>query len=144
MRLDRAVVTNTWRNIFAFSLVLHVPSPCSDHVVLVSKGVADTGPIGGRSRRYEMFWERDSTLPDVVKEAWEAVGAVENLSQLRVALSKTMVTLCSWSKKFGNVTRELAKSRSQLEELMHMNAYSHDIRRVTDKMNELLYQEEMI
>ena len=80
----------------------------------------------------------------MVKEAWEAVGAVVNLSQLRDALSKTMATLSSWSKKFGNVTRELAKSRSQLEELMHMNADRQDIRRVTDKMNELLYQEEMI
>ena len=80
----------------------------------------------------------------MVKEAWDAVGVVENLAQLRDVLSKTMTTLSSWSKKFGNVTRELAKSRSQLEELMHMNADRQDIRRVTDKMNELLYQEEMI
>ena len=83
-------------------------------------------------------------LPDVIKEAWEAVGIVQNLGHLRDALTKTMVTLGSWSKNFGNVTRELAKSRSQLEELMHMNADQQDIRLVMDKMNELLYQEEMM
>ena len=55
-----------------------------------------------------------------------------------------MGMLGTWSRKFGNVTRELAKSRSQLEEIMSMNADTEDIRRVTDKMNELLYQEEML
>ena len=66
------------------------------------------------------------------------------MAELQQALSKTMTALRSWSKMFGNVTRELAKSRSQLEELMNMNADRQDIRRVTDKMNELLYQEEML
>lgn len=129
---------------FAFSSVQHVPSPCSDHVVLVLKTAVDEGPTGPKCRRYELFWERDEALPEVIKNAWEAVGGVQNLGQLRDALTKTMLTLRSWSKKFGNITRELAKSRSQLEELMHMNADQQDIRRVTDKMNELLYQEEMM
>ena len=55
-----------------------------------------------------------------------------------------MIALGSWSKKFGNVTREHAKSCSQLEQLMHMNADREEIRSVMDKMNELLYQEEML
>ena len=80
----------------------------------------------------------------MVKEVWEAVRNDQNLAQLRDALSKTMSTLGAWSKKFGSVTHDLAKSRSQLEELMHMNADRQDIRRVTGKMNGLLYQEEML
>jgi hypothetical protein len=83
-------------------------------------------------------------LPEVVKEAWESVGSVGNMADLQQTLAKTMTTLRTWSKKFGNVTKELAKSRTQLEELMNMNADRQDIRRVTDKMNELLYQEEMM
>ena len=80
---------------------------------------------------------------------WETPGTSvsgrdSNLAQLRDALSKTMISLGTWGRKFGNVTRELAKSRTQLEELMHMNADQNDIGRVTDKMNVLLYQEEMI
>ena len=61
-------------------------------------------------------------MPEVIKEAWDAVGGVRNLAQLRDALTKTMILLGTWGRKFGNVTRELAKSRTQLEELMHMNA----------------------
>lgn len=88
--------------------------------------------------------EWDTSLPEVIKEVWDAVGVVQNLSQLRDALSKTMSTLGLWSKKSGNVTRELAKSSTQLEEFMHMNAARQDIKRVIDKMNGLLYQEEML
>ena len=80
----------------------------------------------------------------MIKGAWDAVGEVQNLTQLKDALTKTMRSLRSWGRKFGNVTRELAKSRSQLEELMNMNADRQDIRAVTDKMNDLLYQEEMM
>uniref|UniRef100_A0A453HUU9 Endonuclease/exonuclease/phosphatase domain-containing protein n=1 Tax=Aegilops tauschii subsp. strangulata TaxID=200361 RepID=A0A453HUU9_AEGTS len=144
VRLDRAVATNEWRNMFAFSSILHIPSPCSDHVAVLLKGSADPGPSRKSSRRYELFWERDAALPEVIKEAWAAVGGVQNLAQLRDALSKTMVSLGVWSKKFGNIRREIAKSRSQLEELMHMNADKADIRIITDRMNELLYQEEML
>ena len=70
---------------------------------------------------------------------------MDNLEQLQTALMKTLATLSNWgSKKFSNITRELAKSRTQLEELMTMNADRQEIRNITDKMNELLYQEEMM
>lgn len=144
VRLERAVATNDWRNMFVFSSVLHVPSPCPDHVALVLKGAADEGTVGPKNRRYELFWERDGTLPDVIRNAWEAAGGVQNLNHLRDALAKTMSSLSCWSKKFGNVTRELAKSRSQLEELMHMNVDQQNIQTVLDRKNELLYQEEML
>lgn len=41
VRLDMAVATNAWRNMFAFASVRHVPSPCSDHVALILKGEAE-------------------------------------------------------------------------------------------------------
>ncbi|XP_073367759.1 uncharacterized protein [Aegilops tauschii subsp. strangulata] len=144
VQLEKAVATNEWRNMFAFSSVVHIPSPCSDHLAIFLKGSADPGLIGKSCRRYELFWERDAALPKVIKEAWATVGGVQNLAQLRDALSKTMASLGVWSKKFGNIRRELAKSRNQLEELMHMNADKAEIRMIIDKMNELLYQEEMI
>ena len=36
------------------------------------------------------------------------------------------------------------ENTAKLEELMNMNADGQDIRRITDKMNDLLYQEEMM
>jgi hypothetical protein len=61
------------------------------------------------------------------------------------ALNKTMLKLHEWSRvKFGGVNVEIQKLRSQLEELMHMNADRQEIRKITDRMNELLYREEMM
>jgi hypothetical protein len=56
-----------------------------------------------------------------------------------------MSTLQSWSKKrFGNILRELDKSRNRLEALKIENADQREIRQATDQMNELLYKEEML
>lgn len=82
VRLDRATATNDWRNLFPFYTVKHVVSPCSDHVALVLQGAPDTGQQGPKARRYEVFWERDMSLPDVIKEAWDSVGSVDNLEKL--------------------------------------------------------------
>lgn len=50
-----------------------------------------------------------------------------------------------WSKiKFGDVTRKTEKSRSRLEKLMNMNADAMELRREKDRLNELLYREEMM
>ena len=46
--------------------------------------------------------------------------------------------------KFGNVIKEINKSRTQLEELLAMNADRKDIREASDRLNELLYREEMM
>lgn len=102
--LDRAKATNSWRNLFPFYFVTHVLSSCSDHVALVLKGVPELGNAGPRARQYEVFWEWAPSLPDVIKEAWDSVGAVDNLGKLQSALNKTMAILdvCN-NKKFVNV-----------------------------------------
>lgn len=99
VRLDRAVTTAAWRHLFAFLSVVHVASPCSDHVVLLLKGELDMGRTTARNCRYELFWERDEGLLDVIKDAWSSVGNVHNMAQLQEALNKTMDALQLWSKK---------------------------------------------
>lgn len=145
VRLDRAVATNDWRNLFAFSSVHHLASPCLDHVPLLLKLSAEQENPRSKARRYEIFWERDAGLPDFIRNTWDAFGTMENLGKVNAALRSTMTALKSWSnRRFGNVTREINKSRSQLEELLRMNADRQEIRRVSDKLNELLYKEEML
>jgi hypothetical protein len=61
------------------------------------------------------------------------------------ALNKTMLKLHEWCRvKFRSVNVEIQKLRSQLEELMHMNADRQETRKITDLMNERLYREEMM
>jgi ribonuclease HI len=91
------------------------------------------------------MWERDASLPERVANAWADAGPKSNLKDVHRGLGKVMGQLQQWSKlKFGAVTKEIEQSRNKLEELMRMNADRNEIRAVTDKMNELLYREEMM
>ena len=146
VRLDRAVADNRWRDIFGEARVVHKVSPCSDHCPLMLQCVKEeTNHVRTNFRRYETFWERDESLPERVAEAWRSAGQKFSLGDIRSGLAKLMTELHAWSKKkFGNITNELEKSRTRLEELMSMNADRNEIRKESDHMQELLYREEML
>jgi hypothetical protein len=62
-----------------------------------------------------------------------------------MGLGLVMGRLQQWSKEnFGSVNTELEQTRNKLAELINMNADHMEIRAVTDRMNELLYREEMM
>jgi hypothetical protein len=146
VRLDQVVADNAWRNMFAEAHVKHMVSPCSDHLPIVLNCIKESGPrIRSNTARYEVMWERDASLTERVETAWSQAGPKSDLGQVSAGLSKVMTELQSWSKeKFGNVAKQLEKSRTRLEELMNMNADRGEIRKETDTMNELLYREEMM
>ena len=121
--------------------------PSSDHLAILLRCVMeDQPPVSGRRcRQYEVMWERDPTLPEVIMNTWVDLGSMLNLGDIASGLGTMMKKLQDWSRKiFGNVIKEINKSRSRLEELLSMNADRKEIREATDKMNELLYREEML
>ncbi|XP_073368034.1 uncharacterized protein [Aegilops tauschii subsp. strangulata] len=147
VRLDYAVANNMWRDVFAHARVEHLVAPSSDHLpILLRCALEETSQATGRRcRQYEVMWERDPSLPEVIMNTWTELGAMLNLGDIASGLGNLMKKLQGWSrKKFGNVIKEINKSRSRLEELMSMNADRKDIREETDRMNELLYREEML
>lgn len=78
-------------------------------------------------------------------QAWEEAGQKLNLGDIRTGLDRVMDALQEWSKKkFGNILRELPKSRKELETLAANNADQRRIREAMDWVNELLYKEEML
>src|SRR4051812_21739162 len=81
-RLDRAVATNQWRNLFAFSKVNHIVSPTSDHVMLLLVVVPEDHTHRAKTRQYEIMWEQDSTHPETVKTSRTLVGSIGNLEQI--------------------------------------------------------------
>ena len=147
VRLDRAVANNSWRDLFTHAKVQHLVAPSSDHLPILLRCSREEPrqEHGRRCRQYEVMWERDPTLPEVILNAWKDLGAMLKLGEFSVGRGTGMKQLQSWSrKKFGNVLKDINKSRSRLEELMSMNADRKEIREATDRMNELLYREEML
>jgi hypothetical protein len=146
VRLDRAVATHSWRDLFCGTTVQHLVSPCSDHQPILIKLMQEQRRCHQAPRRqYEVFWERSMELPEKIAAAWESTGQKNDLGSVHQGLDRVMTELQQWSKKkFGNVLCELGKSRKRLEELMLKGADNSEIRKETDHMNELLYREEML
>ena len=143
VRLDRAIATSSWRDIFCDTIVQHLVSPCSDHLPILIKIEQEQRSLPRKPRRhYEIFWERSAELPERINAAWEQAGPMEDLGAVRKGLDSVMSTLQGWSKKkFGNILHELDKSRKKLEELIASNADQREVRKESDHMQELLYRE---
>lgn len=146
VRLDRAVADMAWRDIFADASVTHLVSPCSDHCpVLVQIVQEQQVQNKRRCRQYELFWERASELSEIIAAAWDQAGVEDNLCSIQNCLQKVMSSLQTWCrKKFGNIVRELDVVRKELEQLLSTQADQQEVRRVTDRMNELLYKEKNV
>lgn len=144
--LDRALADDGWRGLFSTAQVFHLSSPRSDHCpILVKFYSEDLRRNFAKCVHYEIYWERDPAISEVIAESWGISGAKQDLSDTNQALFRMMSNLRTWSKKkFRNVSREIEKTRKKLSELLLSNTDSREIRRVSDQMNELLYREEMI
>ncbi|KAM0908155.1 hypothetical protein ACQ4PT_015643 [Festuca glaucescens] len=142
VRLDRAVASADWLDMFGEAVVEHLVSPVSDHTPILVRLLQEARQP---RRHYEVWWEQEAELPELIAQAWQEAGPKGDLSSVRAGLDKTMQVLQSWSrKKFGNLLAELDKCRKQLTALMQTGNDREAIRRVSDQMNELLYKEEML
>ncbi|XP_073353971.1 uncharacterized protein [Aegilops tauschii subsp. strangulata] len=144
VRLDRACVDEAWHDLFPAARVLHLATSCSDHSPLL---VQMEGVQEKRRRatlmRYEIMWERDPTLPDMVARSWNEHRPIGNLDSVANSLKEMMKDLKQWSKThFGNVIKDIKSLRSQLAELQLSGADS--ARSKMNQLDELLYREEML
>ncbi|CAN6223792.1 unnamed protein product [Urochloa humidicola] len=147
VRLDRAVADTGWRDMFPEATLHHLVSSRSDHCPLFLEIRKESWERHKpRIFRYEIMWERLESLAIEVKEAWCSAPNREGLGGIAAALRQVQGALQSWSKKnFGAVTEELERLRGQLEVLKGDPAAEiREIRCITDKMDELLYREEMM
>lgn len=147
VRLDRAVACSEWRDLFGDAVLHHLVSSRSDHCPLFLEIRKENWERHKpRIFRYEIMWERLESLAEEIKMAWCTDPSREGLGGVVTALKHVQVALLSWSRnKFGRVTAELEELRVKLEEAKSDPLCStSDLRRISDKMDELLYREEMM
>jgi hypothetical protein len=115
VRLDRAVASPEWRDLFADSHVQHLVSPVSDHCPILLNIVKEEWVIPRCLRRqHEIFWERTPELPEHIANAWKETGSKHDLGGIMHGLDSVMSSLQEWSKKkFGSILKELNKARKK-------------------------------
>lgn len=99
--------------------VLHLATSCSDHSpLLVQLECVQDKRRRATTMRYEIIWERDLTLPDMISGSWNKHRPTGNLGSVAKSLKELMKDLKQWScTHFGNVLKAIESLRSQLAEL---------------------------
>jgi hypothetical protein len=148
VRLDRAVACPGWSAWFPGAFLQHITSSKSDHCpILLHVESREEFCKPQHTFRYEVMWEREQTLTEEIKSAWELGNSVNNLKDIAVSLQGVGRRLISWSKeKFGAVTKELARLRKQLEQLEAQDGHANhpEVIKVRKHMDEFLEREELM
>lgn len=122
VRLDRAVATDLWHDLFEDATVEHLLSPCSDHCPILLRMERDERMQGQKILRYEIMCEREETLGEELVTAWKKAGQKSDLGSISKSLREVMQALHNWSKEtFGSIRKELEELRKKLGELQLIN-----------------------
>lgn len=112
-RLDRAVASSSWKDIFAHHRVFHLSSSHSDHLpIFITEGRQGPGEdfCWGHVPRYDTFWFRDDEFKDVLEAAWLPFRHCNGASELTSAIANVRTNLLNWSKKkFGSIQKKVKK-----------------------------------
>ncbi|XP_071681445.1 uncharacterized protein [Lolium perenne] len=147
VRLDRVVACPIWTNLFPNYQVLHLTSSRSDHCpILLKLDGSNTRASNTGQRRYEVYWEREASLAEEIRSAWNMHNKPKDLGGVANNLQGVMSYLQSWSKeKIGHIPRQIENKRKQLENAYKKN--DSNSRAVAKKLglqiDELLEKEEL-
>ena len=116
-RLDRALATTNWLNLFSSAKLYHLTSSASDHSPLSLN--LERRPRKRKLRkvfRFKSMWLQDSRCEEVVHEAWdEGLSKVSN-STITICLEQCRIKLDAWNNmEFGHVSHTIANLQKRLE-----------------------------
>jgi hypothetical protein len=147
-RLDQAVASPSWSQWFPESKVKHLTTVSSDHSPILLIIEANSSDVSVKKiMRYEIMWECEASLLDVVKRAWEASEPAMDLGDVNKMLHSVMGSLKKWGfDTFGYVTKDLERTKEKIEELSRQDVIRNqdEIDRLSERMEEILYREEMM
>ncbi|BFG30632.1 hypothetical protein CerSpe_169060 [Prunus speciosa] len=146
-RLDRALACPLWQNLFPKSTVQHLAPSKSDHLpVLVSLNKQDL-PRGPKPLfRFESSWVKHEDCDGVVRKAWDIHVVGTPMFRVVEKIKNTRLMLLQWQREqLGGTKREIAKVRTQLDDLMRqpLTADTVTIRNLlVNKLEALLEKDE--
>ncbi|XP_024171772.1 uncharacterized protein LOC112177744 [Rosa chinensis] len=146
-RLDRAITSITWSDIFLAAQVLHLPPVHGDHIPILLGVFCGSSLMVERRRHYfkfESFWTFHEGYQNVVKVGWEPM--VNGLPMQQVTRKITRFSLNHWQREFfGMRSREIGLLRDRLQTLFSLplsSANQEDCSVLNAKLEDLLAKED--
>ncbi|KAK6126474.1 hypothetical protein DH2020_039779 [Rehmannia glutinosa] len=122
-RLDRALATETWRDIFPKCEVEHLPRHHSDHApLIVHIDGADKRFTQNKKRRrklfrFESYWLERDGCTEAVKTAWRTATTCQNFEE---KIKSCSISLQQWDKLHGGQPQaKITKLREKLEKIQN-------------------------
>ena len=127
-RLDRALATLEWMNLFLEAKLFHLSSSVLDHSPLALRMVQKRRKKKTwKTFRVESMWLKDQRCEEVVKKAREEGMMIIIGGVLGNCLGQCCVSLEAWNKReLGHVGKKIAELQKQLEWL-ELQPLSHEI-----------------
>ena len=116
-RLDRALATAKWLELFPAAKLYHQSTSASDHSMLLLRMVAGSKRKRvKRSFKFESMWLKESSCEEVVRSAWEEGVIASSDWELNSCLKICRDRLEEWNKDvFGHVGRNISDLQRRLE-----------------------------
>ncbi|XP_073355348.1 uncharacterized protein [Aegilops tauschii subsp. strangulata] len=151
VRLDRALASNEWCNMFPFATLRHLTAIKSDHspILLMNELEANNRRVAiARPFRYEVMWERHEEFSRVLQQAWSSRPKSSSVAELRQKLDVVAAAFTSWSvQSFGSVRKELRELKGHLEAMRAdpcRTGPMHAELKNQERIAELNYREEIL
>ncbi|XP_062017671.1 uncharacterized protein LOC133734024 [Rosa rugosa] len=120
IRLDRFVASQSWKNLYSASRVLHLNPSTSDHllILLEVREHMQTKRRRGRRFRFEELWLREEDCKQIVEQSWESGSGSDAFSKICDKIRRTRSALESWSfDKFRSLTRTIEDTRARDDQI---------------------------
>ncbi|XP_061999224.1 uncharacterized protein LOC133716539 [Rosa rugosa] len=124
LRLDRAVCTPAWCDVYGHARLRHLPPSDSDHVPILLH--ASTAPLTTKKFRhrfkFEAYWLPNPECDEVVNTAWSRDVTGSLMYQVTQKISYTRLELDKWQKRaFKGRQMQMLGVRARLEELLDVH-----------------------
>lgn len=149
-RLDRALATVDWRDIYPNAQVFHDICFGSDHCLLVLNCCV---PLARVPRRFhfETLWTTSPVCAATIQSEWDKDQAGSQMFKLVQKLKRSQLSLWAWSaKEFGNGRRRIENLRGQIAYLQsrpytmtneaHHKHLSHELESIMRREEIYLHQ----
>ncbi|XP_062021026.1 uncharacterized protein LOC133737505 [Rosa rugosa] len=121
LRLDRAVATTSWSDIFGFSRVRHLAPSDSDHIPILLQASIVPLPLRPRRHRFkfESFWLQHEECDPLVISKWQTTFEGVPMYALTRKIMCTRLALEKWQRNtFKWRQQQMLEVRGKLESLM--------------------------